>query len=109
MKRPASRARAVALAIVATGTCATAGETQTDSGRPYTAADVHFMAGMIGHHAQAGLVAGWGPPHRARPALHALCERVVVGQRGENAATQHRLRGRHEPAPGAAPPRPTTP
>ena len=25
----------------------------------YTAADVHFMSGMIYHHAQAVLIAGW--------------------------------------------------
>src|SRR5256886_17154461 len=101
MKRPASRARAVALAIVATGTCATAGETQTDSGRPYTAADVHFMAGMIGHHAQAVLIAGWAPTHGAGPAPRALCERVVVGQRDQIAALQRWLRERHEPVPDA--------
>ena len=101
MKRPASRARAVALAILATGTCATAGETQTDSGRPYTAADVHFMAGMIAHHAQAVLIAGWAPTHGAGPALRALCERIVVGQRDEIAAMQRWLRERHEPVPDA--------
>src|SRR5438477_3881683 len=100
MKRPASRARAVALAILATGTCATAGETQTDSGRPYTAADVHFMAGMIAHHAQAVLIAGWAPTHGAGPALRALCERIVVGQRDEIAAMQRWLRERHAPGPG---------
>src|SRR5437879_28450 len=76
MKRPASRARAVALAILATGTCATAGETQTDSGRPYTAADVHFMAGMIAHHAQAVLIAGWAPAHGARPGRATVSDRL---------------------------------
>src|SRR5881275_3790880 len=99
MKRPASRARAVALAILATGTCATAGETQTDSGRPYTAADVHFMAGMIAHHAQAVLIAGWAPTHGAGPALRALCERIVVGQRDEIAVMQRWLREHHQPVP----------
>src|SRR5205807_6985972 len=100
MKRPASRARAVALAILATGTCATAGETQSDSGRPaYTAADVHFMAGMIAHHAQAVLIAGWAPTHDASPALRALCERIVVGQRDEIAIMQRWLEERHQPVP----------
>ena len=93
----------MALAILATGTCATAGETQTDSGRPYTAADVHFMAGMIAHHAQAVLIAGWAPTHGAGPALRALCERIVVGQRDEIAAMQAWLAQRHEPVPDAEP------
>src|SRR2546429_3042488 len=109
MKRPASRARAVALAIVATGTCATAGETQTDSGRPYTAADVHFMAGMIGHHAQAGLVPRRGPTPRARPAPPPPCGTNVVRPRDAVAAQPPRLRGGPGPLPGAAPPRPPQP
>src|SRR5438094_209116 len=104
MKRPASRARAVALAILATGTCATAGETQTDSGRTYTAADVAFMAGMIAHHAQAVLIAGWAPAHGASSDLRALCARIVVGQRDEIAAMQRWLAERHEPVPDADPP-----
>ena len=92
----------MALAILATGTCATAGETQSDSGRPaYTAADVHFMAGMIAHHAQAVLIAGWAPTHGAGPALRALCERIVVGQRDEIAVMQRWLRERREPVPDA--------
>ena len=92
----------MALAILATGTCATAGETQSVSGRPaYTAADVHFMAGMIAHHAQAVLIAGWAPTHGAGPALRALCERIVVGQRDEIAAMQRWLRERREPVPDA--------
>ena len=100
----------MALAILATGTCATAGETQSDSGRPaYTAADVHFMAGMIAHHAQAVLIAGWAPTHGAGPALRALCERIVVGQRDEIAAMQRWLRERHEPVPDADAPGHTMP
>ena len=97
----------MALAILATGTCATAGETQSDSGRPaYTAADVHFMAGMIAHHAQAVLIAGWAPTHGAGPALRALCERIVVGQRDEIAAMQRWLRSAMSPS--RTPTRPAT-
>ncbi|HEY6156619.1 MAG TPA: DUF305 domain-containing protein [Gemmatimonadales bacterium] len=104
MNRSASRVRALALAVLATGTCATAGETQSDSGRPaYTAADVHFMTGMIAHHAQAVLIAGWAATHDASPALRALCDRIVVGQRDEIAAMQRWLRARHEPVPDADP------
>src|SRR5437879_1685195 len=105
MKRPWSRVSAVgALAVLATAACATAAQTQTDSARPrYTAADVHFMAGMIVHHAQAVLIAGWAPAHGASPALRALCERIVVGQRDEIAVMQRWLRERHELVPDVDP------
>src|SRR6185437_1562828 len=32
---------------------------------PYTDADVRFMSGMIGHHAQAIVMAGWAESHEA--------------------------------------------
>ena len=67
--------------------------------RDYTAADVHFMSGMIHHHAQAVLMAGWAPTHDAGPSLRALCERIVVGQGDEIALMQRWLRDRHEPVP----------
>ena len=70
---------------------------------PYTAADVHFMSGMIQHHAQAVLVAGWAPTHGASPALRALCERIVVGQRDEIVLMRRWLDDRHEPLPSADP------
>jgi len=72
----------------------------------YTAADVHFMSGMIYHHAQAVLIAGWAPSHDATPSLRALCERIVVGQGDEIALMQRWLRDRHEevPDPGATHP-----
>ena len=66
---------------------------------PYTPADVHFMAGMIGHHAQAVLMAGWAPTHAASAAVRALCERIVVGQRDEIVLMQRWLEERHEPVP----------
>ena len=49
----------------------------TEGGRPsYTAADVRFMAGMIGHHAQAVLMADWAPSHGASLAVRVLCEQI---------------------------------
>jgi uncharacterized protein (DUF305 family) len=46
-------------------------------------ADVDFMAGMIPHHAQAVLIAGWAASHGARADVRILCERQVVSQRDE--------------------------
>ena len=81
-----------------------AAQARADSGRAkFTAADVHFMSGMIGHHAQAVLMAGWAPSHGASPALRALCERIVVGQRDEIAFMQRWLRERHLEVPDGDP------
>jgi len=77
-----------------------AAQAAADSGRPaYTAADVYFMSGMIGHHGQAVLMAGWAPSHGASPAVRALCERIVVGQRDEIGLMQRWLRERGQPVP----------
>ena len=77
-----------------------AAQARPDSGAPaYTAADVHFMSGMISHHAQAVLMAGWAPTHEAGAAVRALCERIVVAQRDEIALMQRWLRERHLPVP----------
>jgi uncharacterized protein (DUF305 family) len=79
-------------------------QARADSGRPpYTAADVHFMSGMIGHHAQAVVMAGWAPSHGASDAVRVLCERIVVAQRDEIAFMQRWLRERHETVPDADP------
>jgi len=68
---------------------------------PYTAADAQFMTGMIRHHAQAVLIAGWAPSHGASASVRILCERIVVGQRDEIAVMQRWLSERHEPVPPA--------
>ena len=65
----------------------------------YTEADIHFMQGMIHHHAQALVMAGWAPTHGASSSVRALCERIVVGQGDEIALIQRWLRDRHEPVP----------
>ena len=102
--------------VLALASCSGGGQPQTarprilspaevaraDSGRPpYTAADVYFMSGMIGHHAQAVLIAGWAPSHDASGSLRTLCERIVVGQRDEIGLMQGWLRTRREPVPNA--------
>ena len=68
---------------------------------PFTPADVHFMSGMIPHHAQAVLIAGWAPSHGASAAVRTLCERIVVAQRDEIATMQTWLRDHQQTAPDA--------
>jgi uncharacterized protein (DUF305 family) len=68
---------------------------------PYTDADVDFMAGMIPHHAQAVIMAGWAPSHGARKDVAILCERMVVEQRDEIAMMQNWLRDRGQTVPDA--------
>ena len=68
---------------------------------PYSDADVDFMSGMIPHHAQAVIMAGWAPSHGARKDVAILCERIVVGQRDEIALMQTWLRDRGQPVPDA--------
>ncbi len=111
MKSPFPPVRATAaLAVIAAAGCATAtqrssspspaAQTKADSGRPtYAAGDVHFMSGMIHHHAQAVLIAGWAPTHGASQSVRAMCERIVVGQRDEIVLMERWLRDRHQDVP----------
>jgi uncharacterized protein (DUF305 family) len=64
-------------------------------------ADVAFMSGMIPHHAQAVLIAGWAASHGARQDVRVLCERIVVGQRDEIGLMQYWLREHGQPVPDA--------
>jgi uncharacterized protein (DUF305 family) len=69
--------------------------------QPYSAADVEFIAGMIPHHAQAVLIAGWAASHGARPDIRLLAERMLVSQRDEIAWMRDWLRDRGERVPAA--------
>jgi uncharacterized protein (DUF305 family) len=69
--------------------------------QPYSQADVDFMSGMIPHHAQAVLIAGWAASHGAGPEVRVLCERMVVGQRDEIEFMRNWLRDRGQPVPDA--------
>jgi len=71
--------------------------------RDYTAADVRFMSGMIYHHAQAVMIAGWAPTHGADAAVRTLCERIVAGQTDEIALLSRWLADRHEAVPHPEP------
>lgn len=70
---------------------------------PYTKADIHFMSGMISHHAQAIKMARWAPTHGAGPAVLRLSERIITGQTDEIALMQSWLRDRQQPVPDADP------
>jgi uncharacterized protein (DUF305 family) len=70
-----------------------------DRGRLVTSADVAFISGMIAHHAQAVLIAGWAPANGASQSVRTLCERIVVSQRDEIALMQQWLRDQGEPVP----------
>jgi uncharacterized protein (DUF305 family) len=65
----------------------------------YTAADVEFMNGMISHHAQALLMAGWAASHGASPTIRTLTDRIINAQKDEIVAMQKWLRDRHLPVP----------
>jgi uncharacterized protein (DUF305 family) len=122
MTRAFSRTIATVLAVTALGACSSATRTATrpdartgvgaqsplspaeqaraDGGKPaFSQADIDFISGMVGHHAQAVLMAGWAPSHGASPAVAALCERIVVAQRDEIAFLQRWLRDRGKPVP----------
>jgi uncharacterized protein (DUF305 family) len=79
-------------------------QAKADSVRhPYTDADVEFMSGMIGHHAQAIVMAKWAPTHGASPSVRRLAERIVNAQQDEIATMQRWLGDRQKPVPEATP------
>ena len=85
------------------GTPASVAKAQADSARrPYTEADIHFMSGMISHHAQAIVMAGWAPTHSAGAAILRLAERIINAQTDEIAIMQRWLRDRRQPVPEAS-------
>jgi uncharacterized protein (DUF305 family) len=71
-----------------------------DSSRTrFAEADVAFMTGMIGHHAQALVMAAMAPTHGANPEVRRLAARIDNAQRDEIATMQRWLRDRGQPAP----------
>jgi uncharacterized protein (DUF305 family) len=79
-------------------------EARADSARhPYTEADIHFMSGMIGHHAQAIVMSSWAPTHGASPAVQTLAARITNAQRDEIRTMQRWLRDRRQPVPEVSP------
>jgi uncharacterized protein (DUF305 family) len=67
--------------------------------RPYTQADIDFMSGMIGHHAQAVKMAGWAESHEASKSLQIFCGRIAMGQTAEIGLMSDWLKDRRQPIP----------
>lgn len=115
--RPSSFASAVAVVLLATacrttprtlptpsssasGAAAGAATPRPDSSRhPYTAADVAFMSGMIGHHAQAIVMSRLAPANGASAPVRTLAERIINAQEDEIVLMRQWLRDRGQPVP----------
>ena len=69
----------------------------------FTDADVAFMTGMIGHHAQALVMSRLAPQRGASPAVRTLAARILNAQRDEIATMQRWLRDRGQPVPVVTP------
>ena len=105
MSRPERFAGVLLLTLLMSG-CANARAAQPSSSSPaarpaYTRADVSFVQGMIGHHAQALLMTRLVPTRTNRPELRLLAERIEVSQKAEIERMQRWLAKRSEPVPAA--------
>ena len=78
------------------GTAATLPAT---AGAGYTVADVRFMQDMIGHHAQAIVMAALAPTHGVSTNVQRLAEKIGISQRDEIAMMTEWLRQRSQPVP----------
>ena len=67
--------------------------------RRYTPADVEFMDGMIGHHAQAIAMAALVPGRTTNPTMQLLARRIDISQRDEIRLMQSWLRDRDQTVP----------
>ena len=71
---------------------------RADSARyPYTAADISFMQGMIGHHAQAIVMSRLAPDRTEAAAIRTLAARIINAQQDEIAIMERWLRDRQQP------------
>jgi len=75
-------------------------QARTDSSRMrFTEADVEFVTGMIGHHAQALIMSDLAPKNGASPQVQVLASRIINAQQDEIALMQQWLRDRGQPVP----------
>ena len=80
----------LALALIATAT------SSAQNAPRYTAADVRFMQGMIGHHAQALAMTALIPARTSRQDIRSLGQRIEVSQKDEIAMMKQWLKDRHQ-------------
>jgi uncharacterized protein (DUF305 family) len=64
-------------------------------------ADVHFLTGMIPHHAQAVRMAQWVPDRSSRADVKLMAERMLISQREEIELMRMWLSDRAQPVPAA--------
>lgn len=75
-------------------------EARTESARSrFTDADVGFVQRMIGHHAQALVMADLAQSRADDPTIRTLASRITNGQRDEIATMERWLRDREQPVP----------
>jgi len=79
--------------------CITARAASAQQAPHYTAADVRFMQGMIGHHAQALVMTALIPERTTRTDIRALGQRIEVSQKDEIKMMQQWLRDRGQSVP----------
>jgi len=100
---PATRPAPASAAAAPTAAATPPSTAPPAAARAPNEADVNFVSGMIGHHAQALVMAGWAPSHGASASVRVLCERIINEQRDEIASMQTWLRDRGLPVPEAKP------
>jgi len=71
---------------------------ETDRSR-FVQANVDFMSGMIGHHAQALIMSAHAPDNGANPAVQRLAARIINAQKDEIALMQKWLKDRGQEVP----------
>ncbi len=85
----------LALALIAAATAS------AQNAPRYTAADVRFMQGMIGHHAQALAMTALIPARTSRQNIRSLGQRIEVSQKDEIAMMRQWLKDRHQQVPSS--------
>ena len=87
--------------IIVPGSAAmkTAIATMDSAAIAFAPADVEFMQGMVPHHAQAVVMAGWAASHGGRADVQRLCLRIVAAQSDEINMMRRWLRERKQDVP----------
>ena len=100
--RAAGTLAVVVVAAACAGRAPTPPAGQTPPPRAVRAASpaaVEFVTGMIHHHAQAVLMAGWAPTHDAGGTIRTLCQRILISQQDEIRLMQTWLGDNGQPVP----------